>query len=217
MQVHYKSFRSLGLFAAAAAILLSAQLASAMRLARYQVMLDGKPVLQAGGGDNGGDADAIWRKLKGLKLQPVQGFKVVADRADPLRATLKGKVVIQELYGGRAESDELQLVRDQKEAQWTIAPAEVDRTLARRHKPYRFSIAIDGQAVLWTDLKSSPGDDNENAESVWSNLKTLELRPINRYNLDADAADPLRATMKGKLTIHEYYAGTTAAKPISRS
>jgi hypothetical protein len=38
-------------------------------------------------------------------------------------------------------------------------------------------------------------------------LKTLELRPINRYKLDADDDDPLSVTMKGKLSIHAYYAG----------
>jgi hypothetical protein len=60
---------------------------------------------------------------------------------------------------------------------------------------------------MWTDLTSNSGDGDENSESVWSTLKTLELRPINRYRLDADDSDPLSVTMKGKLSIHEYYAG----------
>jgi hypothetical protein len=185
-----------------------AQPAFAMRLVRFEILLDGKLVLQAFGGDNGNsDADTLWRKLKGNKLEPVREFTVAADANDPLRGTLKGKIVVQEMYGGRAEVDELQLVRDKPDAQWTIAPAEIDRTLKSRHKPFRFSVSVDGKAVMWTDLQAALGSNDEDADSVWPNLKRLQLRPINRYKLDADAGNPLSATLKGKLSIEEYYAG----------
>jgi hypothetical protein len=208
MRKNYKQIGSFGLFIAIGGLLLFAQPALAMRLVRYQISLDGKPVLETSGGDNGNsDADAIWSKLKGSKLRPVRGFKVAADANDPFRATLKGKVVVEELYGGRAETDELPLVREKANDSWTIAPAEIDRTLKARHKPFRFSISVDGKAVLWSDLQSDTGNAAEDAGSLWRNLKRLELRPINRYKVDADSGDPLRATLKGKLIIHEYYAG----------
>jgi hypothetical protein len=101
----------------------------------------------------------------------------------------------------------LKLVRDKEDAPWCVAPTEVERTLKSRHKPFRFSVSIDGKAVLWTDLQTSPGDAVEDADTVWRYLKRLELRPGNRYKVEVDNNDPLRATLRGKLTIREYYGG----------
>jgi hypothetical protein len=192
---------------AAVALLLCGQPAFAVRLARFTVAIDDKVVLEASTSDTGGDADTIWRSLKGLELQPVKGYKVEAGSDDPLRATLKGKVTIQEVYGGRAEVSELKLVRAKDDAPWTIVPAEVERTLKSRHKPVRFSVSIDGKVALWTDLQTSPGDTAEDADTAWGYLKGLGLRPENRYKVEAESDDPLRATLRGTVIIQEYYGG----------
>ena len=199
--------RSFSPFFAAVVVLFCLQPAFAMRLARYHVLLDGKLVLEAHWGDNGGDADKIWLTLKRLDFQPVRGFKVEAESSDPLRATLKGKVVVEELYGGRAECAELPLVRGKADDTWAIAPAEIDRTLKARHKPLRFSISVNGKPVLWSDLGTLTGSAGDDSISLWRSLKRQEFRPINKYKVEAESGDPLRANLKGILIIREYYAG----------
>lgn len=94
-------------------------------------------VIKCGSGDNGNPgADQVWQYLKQAKLQPIGGFVVEPDRENPLRATLKGDVVIDVGYGGRAEVSELTLTRAQADAPWQIDAAEVERTLKTRHKPF---------------------------------------------------------------------------------
>ena len=83
----------------------------------------------------GEDADAVWRNLRRVELRPFQQNKVEADRDDPLRATLRGKVVIQASYGGQAEVSQLKLVREKDNAWWKIDPAEIERTFKSRSKP----------------------------------------------------------------------------------
>jgi hypothetical protein len=120
---------------AVGALLCWAQAALAVRYVEFHVFVDGKLVLETSTGDEGADADTVWRYLKGLELRPVKEYKVEADKGDPLKATLTGKVVIDARYGGRAEVKELALVRDKPGKLWKIAPEEVERTFKTRTKP----------------------------------------------------------------------------------
>ena len=116
-------------------LLCCSQPAFALRFVSFEVLIDGKAVLETSKGDEGEDADTVWRYLKDLKLRPVKGYRLEADGDDPLKATLKGKVVIDAQYGGRAEVKELKLVREKNSEPWRIAPAEVERTFKVRTKP----------------------------------------------------------------------------------
>lgn len=136
MQVHYKPARMPVLILAVGALLLCSQPAFAVRLVRFNVWIDGKVALETFTDDTGEvDADTLWRNLKRLKLGTVKEYKVEADSDDPLRATLKGKVIIESVYSGRAEVSELKLVREKDDAAWKIAPAEIERTFKNRKKP----------------------------------------------------------------------------------
>src|SRR5580704_3103325 len=111
MNEHDKSARMPLLFLALGVFLVSSHPTLAARLVRFDVSIDGKRVLETSRGDNGRqNADTMWLYLKDLSLRPLRGYKVEPDSMDPLRATLKGKVII-ESYGGRAEVSQLKLVR----------------------------------------------------------------------------------------------------------
>jgi hypothetical protein len=94
--------------------------------------------LQTRTGDTGDDPDNVWRDLKRLNIVPITRYKVEADRADPLQATLKGDVIIDLRYAGqswgRAEVSELKLVRETPNARWKVAAEEVERTFRIRKK-----------------------------------------------------------------------------------
>ncbi len=109
--------------------------AFAVRFVKFDVSIGGTVVLETSTGDTGEDADTVWRYLERLALRPVKGYSVKADNDDPLKATLTGKVVIDAPYGGRAEVQELKLVREKKGAPWKVAPAEVERTFKVRTRP----------------------------------------------------------------------------------
>lgn len=111
------------------------QPAFALRFVKFEVSINGRVVLEASTGDEGKDADTVWRYLKQLELRPVKGYKLEPDGGEPWKATLKGKVVINAPYGGRAEIQELKLVREKDGAPWKVAPAEVERTFKVRTKP----------------------------------------------------------------------------------
>ena len=135
MQQHYKSARWSVLILALGVLLVCGQPALAARLIGFTVSIDGKVVLEANWGDDGDmQGDFVWRQLKEAALWPFKGYKVEADGDDPLRATLKGKVIVQSIYSGRAEVSELKLVREKDNARWKIAPAEVERTLKVRKR-----------------------------------------------------------------------------------
>jgi len=120
---------------AAGSLLCFSPPAFALRFVKFEVSIDGKVVLETSTGDEGEDADTVWRYLKKLELRPVKGYKLEADGGEPLKATLKGKVVIDAPYGGRAEVQELKLVREKDGAPWKVAPAEIERTFKVRTKP----------------------------------------------------------------------------------
>jgi len=135
MREHHASARfPLHIFAVGV-LLACSQPAFAVRLVRFEIAIDGKVVLATSTGDHGEVADTVWRYLKRLELGPVKGYKVETDSDDPLRATLKGKVVIETFEGGRAEVAELKLVRERDSARWKIDPAEVERTFKSRTMP----------------------------------------------------------------------------------
>jgi len=139
----------------------------AVQLVRYVLSIDGKPVLETSTSGHGESADRMCQHLKQLHLRPVKGFRVQPDRDDPLRATLQGKIVIQVDSGGRADVSELRLIRENEETPWLVAPAEVARTLANRHKPFVFSVSIDGKPQLATGLQSRTGNARDDAANVW--------------------------------------------------
>jgi hypothetical protein len=178
----------------------------AVQLIRYQISLDGKPVLVTSTTGHNEDPDAIWKLLKKLPLRPVKGYHIVPDRDEPLRSTLRGTIVVQINEGGLAEVKSLRLTREAEGAAWTIAEIEVNRTLVSRHKPYLFVVSVNNKHELSTGLLSRRGvaapDDRQ---LVWNTLKTSPLIPITRFKIAADADDPLRATLEGDLAIELEY------------
>jgi hypothetical protein len=206
MQEPYKPARIPVLILALGALLLCTQPAFAARFVLFEVSIDGKVVLETGRWDEGADADTVWRYLK-QQLRPVKGYKVEVDSNDPLRATLKGKVIIESGYGGQAEVSELKLVREKDDAPWKIDPTEVERTFKSRNKPLDLSVSIDGKTVLLatTTTAWAIGAD---VDTVWRNLKRVELQPWQLKNkVEADTDDPLRATLKGKVIIQADVGG----------
>jgi len=101
-----------------------------------------------------------------------------------LRATLKGKVVIEADYGGRAEVAELEARPGRDNARWTIDPTEVERTFKSRNKPLELSVSIDGKRVLINETMWAIGKD---PDAVWRNLKRVELRPFQQFKVKAIA------------------------------
>jgi hypothetical protein len=112
--------------------------ALAGRVVAFEILLDGKVVLQ--GHKLEGDAvfppNEVWKYLHRMEFHPpfdTPGATVPADADDPLRATLTGKVRIFSRYGGDVEVATLTLVRDKKDdATWRVAPKEVERTFQIR-------------------------------------------------------------------------------------
>src|SRR5579872_6823463 len=82
---------------------ISSERAFAAHFLRFNVWIDGKAVLEGGVGDDGQDADTVWRYLKTSSLRPIRGYRVEPDPEDPLRATLRGKVIIRAESGGQTE------------------------------------------------------------------------------------------------------------------
>ena len=202
----HKFARLLVLILALGVVLVSSRPGFAARHVPIAVSIGGKVVIKSGGWDNGrADADTVWRYLKDLKLQPMSGFGVEPDREDPLRATLKGDVVIDVRYGGRAEITELNLIRANEDVPWQIAPAEVERTLRSRHKPFVFTLLNkDKPAPLWTVQRTRTGETADDPENVWRVLKRLT---IYGRKIAPDGDDPLRATLTGGVIIELSYAG----------
>ncbi len=202
----HKFARLLVLILALGIVLVSGRPGFAARYVPIAVSIGGKVVIKSGRWDNGRvGADTVWRHLNELKLQPISGFSVEADREDSLRATLKGDVVVDVRYGGRAEVTELKLIRANEDAPWQIAPAEVERTLRSRHKPFVFTLSNNGKpAPLWTVQRTRTGKTADDPENVWRELKRLT---IYGRKIPPDGDDPLRATLTGGVIIELSYAG----------
>jgi hypothetical protein len=189
-----------------AVMFVGSRAALAVQLVRYQISLDGKPILATSTSGHNEDPDTIWRFLKRLPLRSVKGYRIVPDRDEPMRATLRGSIVVQVDEGGLAEVHELRLQRESQGGAWSIAEIEVNRTLVSRHKPYVFVVSVDGKPALSTGLLSRRGVASpDDRELVWASLKSSPLVPITRFKITADADDPLRATLEGRLTIELKY------------
>src|SRR5262249_36960781 len=100
----------------------------AKRVVDAEVKLDGMVVLTAGGGDDGKPGHDVWGYLKRYEFRPAERFSVTPETKDPLKAVLRGEIVVQIDYGGEARTTSLKLVRPRKDAPfWKIAPGEVER------------------------------------------------------------------------------------------
>lgn len=103
--------------------------ARAARVLNFSITVDGKERLWAAGGDNGDDpAATVWNRLTTTQLNPPAGAEPVPpDALDPFRATLRGNIVIAVAYAGKAQVQELHLVRKAPSAGWTVDAADVER------------------------------------------------------------------------------------------
>jgi hypothetical protein len=185
---------------------------AARPLPRFNVSVDGKPALKAFGGRRGDSGDGLWLSLKQVRFEPVitgppkfPPYRVEADQDDPLRATLKGAIVITVEEGGRAEVSELRLTRENENARWMIAPEDVDRTLQTRHKPFLIVVTIDGTPEFSTGIVTRTGNTLDNPDNVWQSLKRLNVIPIRGQKLQPDTEDPLHATLMGNVVIELTY------------
>ena len=103
--------------------------ADAARLVQIKIELDGKPLLEGGTADSGYPPPAsVWRYLTSTALDPAkEGAAIPANPADPLKATLTGKIHIDVQYGGKADVAELHLVRRAANVGWSVAEEDVER------------------------------------------------------------------------------------------
>lgn len=101
--------------------------AQTLRSVTIKIEVDGKPLLTTITGDNGTQPpEVVWRYLARYPLVPVRGASVEADPNNPLRLTLKGKVVVDVPYGGKAEVPELRLQRKAAKEGWRIDEQDVE-------------------------------------------------------------------------------------------
>jgi hypothetical protein len=101
--------------------------AFAARIIGISILVDGKPYLAGRAWDSGSPPKAaVWRYLTSTELRP-KGVEVPPDPADPLKATLRGKITVNVRYGGKAEVPELHLIRRAAETAWTVDPDDVER------------------------------------------------------------------------------------------
>jgi hypothetical protein len=176
----------------------------AARYVPITVLVNGRAVLKGGTSDNGdADPDVVWGYLKNAKLQANGKYRVEPDPHDRLQVTLKGKIVLDVAYAGRAEVSELKLVRVDEFQTWKVAPDEIERTLKTRHKPFDFRISIAGQPTLWTKQRTRRGQEADTPDNVWGELKR---QTIYGKQINPNSKDPLRATVKGGVVIKLVYA-----------
>jgi hypothetical protein len=98
-----------------------------LRSVTIRIELDGKSLLTAITGDNGQQPpEVVWRYLTKYPFLPVKGVKVEPDADNPLRLTLKGKVVVDVPYGGKAQVAELHLQRKTAKDGWRVVEHDVE-------------------------------------------------------------------------------------------
>ena len=83
----------------------------------------------------------------------------------------------------------MKLIRANEDVPWQIAPAEVERTLKSRHKPFVFVVSIAGKRTLWTVERTRTGKTADGPDNVWRELKRLT---IYGHKIAPDGDDPLR-------------------------
>ena len=132
----------LSFMAAILAVLSWPSPALALRVYHFDILLDGKLVLQCVARDQGYESpDEVWDSLKERRFKqpdrrfipekerPAEGFTITPDKSDPLRATLTGKIRVFARYGGDVTVESLELVRDKKDSEeWRLSSKEVART-----------------------------------------------------------------------------------------
>jgi serpin B len=132
-----KSWRRASLLLALGVLLVCSRSAFAAHFVEFSVSLNGKVVLETQRRNLTGQQvegpDVVWRHLKQMELHPKNGFDLKADRNDPLMATLKGEVTVDEVYdgkpNGRVRVSLMKLVRETENDTWKVAPGDVQRTL----------------------------------------------------------------------------------------
>jgi hypothetical protein len=99
---------------------------------RATVLVDGKPTLSGTvEGTENPPAAIVWRYLVDLRLRPEPGVAITADPGDPLKATLRGDILVRLQYTGQADREvhvqELRLTRKTPDSDWSLDLDEVRR------------------------------------------------------------------------------------------
>jgi len=103
----------------------------------FRISLAGQPTLwtkqRTRRGQKADTRDNVWGELK---RENIYGKKIDPNFGDPLRATLKGGVVIKLTYAdeswGQAELPQLKLTRDKPNTLWKVDPEELENILQNR-------------------------------------------------------------------------------------
>ena len=106
----------------------------------FRISLAGQPTLwtkqRTRRGQKADTPDNVWGELK---RETIYGKKIDSNFGDPLRATLKGGVVIKLSYAeqpwGQVEVPQLKLTRDKPNTLWKVDPEELERILQNRTEP----------------------------------------------------------------------------------
>lgn len=119
--------------------LLGGSSVQAARLLEIRIERNGQAILKGMTEDNSqADPGIVWEYLNGELLKAENGL--TPDPADPMRATLTGKIRVAVLHTGQPAAvkgsmrtdvvvDELRLVRPSPDSEyWVLAPGEVERS-----------------------------------------------------------------------------------------
>jgi len=106
----------------------------------FRISIAGQPTLwtkqRTRRGQKADTADNVWGELK---RETIYGKKIDPNFDNPLRATLKGGVVIKLTYAdqswGRLEVPQLKLSRDKPNTLWKVDPEEFERIVQNRTEP----------------------------------------------------------------------------------
>ncbi|HKB05199.1 MAG TPA: hypothetical protein VKD90_23445 [Gemmataceae bacterium] len=99
------------------------------RTLKFTVSINGELRLSGDGADNGqAPPEVVWRRLATTPLHPVEGAApIAADPTSPLRALVRGNILVEVSTAGRAQTTELRLVRSTPTSGWTVAPEDVNQ------------------------------------------------------------------------------------------
>jgi hypothetical protein len=106
----------------------------------FRISIAGQPTLwtkqTTRRGQKADTPDNVW---VALKRQTIYGKQINPNPDNPLRATLRGGVLIKLSYGGEpwgeAEVSQLKLSREKPNTLWKVDPEEFERLLENRTKP----------------------------------------------------------------------------------
>jgi glycerophosphoryl diester phosphodiesterase len=106
-----------------------ANAAEAVRVVEFEIRLNGQPVLAASTGDQGEDANTVWRYLRELEFRVLPDFQPQRWQ-DRQSLRLQGDIVLEARYGGRARLDELTLLPTTRG--WRVHPGAILQTFRTR-------------------------------------------------------------------------------------